>query len=422
MRAERESLPKHPQRAARPTLSGSTPSMAGSSGLASSVLRLQRTVGNAAVQRLLVQRSGASADVEEVAPEVEESIQRARGGGQPLEAGVRGRMEEAFGADFRRVRVHTGSRADSLNRALNARAFTTGRNIFFRQGEYNPGSSGGRELLAHELAHIMQQAGTPENCLPLQLGAPDDVFEQEAESVARAVLNATPEPRGADSGFRHEFSDMRIADAQSPDTAQALNARELTVGRDIVSGIEQYSRRTIVSGVQHAEGQRHLHPLTTKMIQRQRHATIGPLSAEQEQRYRELRRTFEIEVLEISALGPLLKINLRIRHPYNPWQNYHFFGGGPALGVEVPILSRPSNIETHTTRHGMGTDDFRGRGRVVILGVPHTNVRYMWLTFSEGPEEVGLADVTWRLSQGIRQPYAVGVYFGRFDFGHGLSA
>jgi hypothetical protein len=68
-------------------------------------------------------------------------------------------MGQAFGADFAGVRVHAGGPADGLNRALSARAFTIGNDIFLREGAYNPGTSGGRELLAHELTHVVQQGG-----------------------------------------------------------------------------------------------------------------------------------------------------------------------------------------------------------------------------------------------------------------------
>jgi len=93
------------------------------------------------------------------APEVEAGIEQARGGGQPLDRTVQRQMESAFGTNFSHVRVHTDSGADTLNHALSARAFTTGQDIFFRQGEYNPGSSAGRQLLAHELTHVVQQNG-----------------------------------------------------------------------------------------------------------------------------------------------------------------------------------------------------------------------------------------------------------------------
>lgn len=90
---------------------------------------------------------------------IESSIEGARSGGSALDEGLRGSMEPAFGADFSGVRVHTDAKADSLNRSLQARAFTTGQDIFFRSGEYNPGSGGGKELVAHELTHVVQQNG-----------------------------------------------------------------------------------------------------------------------------------------------------------------------------------------------------------------------------------------------------------------------
>ena len=150
-----------------------------------SLLQLQRQYGNRYVQRVLdLARKGAG-DAE-VAPELEQSIQRERGGGQALDGKVRGQMEPAFGADFSSVRVHTDNQADTLNRQLNARAFTTGQDIFFRQGAYNPGSSSGRELLAHELTHVVQQTGGV-RC-KLTVGRPGDRYEQEADQMARAVM------------------------------------------------------------------------------------------------------------------------------------------------------------------------------------------------------------------------------------------
>jgi len=91
--------------------------------------------------------------------ELESSIGKARGGGQPMADDVRQPMEEAIGADFSGVRIHTDSRSDNLNQSIQAKAFTTGQDVFFRQGEYSPGSDGGKELLAHELTHVVQQSG-----------------------------------------------------------------------------------------------------------------------------------------------------------------------------------------------------------------------------------------------------------------------
>ena len=88
-----------------------------------------------------------------------QAIQAARGGGQPLPDQVRDSMEAVIGTDLSQVRLHTDARADQLAYLLQARAFTTGPEIFLRRGEYRPGSTAGQRLLAHELTHVAQQTG-----------------------------------------------------------------------------------------------------------------------------------------------------------------------------------------------------------------------------------------------------------------------
>jgi len=106
-----------------------------------------------------VQREGGAGGGP-IGADVESSIEGARSGGRGLDKEVRASMEPAFGADFSGVRVHADAKSDALNHSLQARAFTTGQDVFFRSGEYNPGSSGGKELLAHELTHVVQQNGS----------------------------------------------------------------------------------------------------------------------------------------------------------------------------------------------------------------------------------------------------------------------
>ena len=95
--------------------------------------------------------------------DLETSINNKRGNGQSLSDNVKIPMEHAFGTDFSGVRVHTDKEADVLNQQLNARAFTTGKDVFFRNGEYSPGSENGRKLIAHELTHVVQQNNKPAN-------------------------------------------------------------------------------------------------------------------------------------------------------------------------------------------------------------------------------------------------------------------
>ena len=98
-------------------------------------------------------------DTSTASDELETSLNNARSGGQSLQPELRMKMESAMGADFSAVKVHTDDKADRLNKSIQAKAFTTGKDVFFRQGEYNPGSQGGQELIAHELTHVVQQGG-----------------------------------------------------------------------------------------------------------------------------------------------------------------------------------------------------------------------------------------------------------------------
>jgi hypothetical protein len=108
------------------------------------------------IMRLTVQRREAM-EGGEASSDLESSISQAKSGGSPLDNAIRPKMESAFGTDFSSVRVHTDANSDTLNRSISARAFTTGQHIFFKKGEYNPSHSGGQELIAHELTHVVQQ-------------------------------------------------------------------------------------------------------------------------------------------------------------------------------------------------------------------------------------------------------------------------
>lgn len=81
------------------------------------------------------------------------------GAGRPLGSAERAFFEPRFGADLSPVRIHDGPRADRASRAVNARAFALGDDIAFARGEYAPGSRAGRRLMAHELAHVMEDGG-----------------------------------------------------------------------------------------------------------------------------------------------------------------------------------------------------------------------------------------------------------------------
>jgi hypothetical protein len=121
-----------------------------------------------------------------IADDLETRINSARGGGQYLSDNVKKPMEQAFGADFSGVRVHSDSEADTLNKQLSAKAFTTGQDIFFRDGEYSPASDSGKWLIAHELTHVVQQGeGWVNQDKSSMIGHPKDNAEQKRDTVTR---------------------------------------------------------------------------------------------------------------------------------------------------------------------------------------------------------------------------------------------
>ncbi|MEM8637654.1 MAG: DUF4157 domain-containing protein [Cyanobacteria bacterium P01_G01_bin.54] len=105
-----------------------------------------------------VQRQNLSGS--KAAPELESEINQAKGGGQSLDPGLQRSMGQVMGMDLSHVKVHTDNTSHELNQTLQAKAFTTGQDVFFGKGQYQPGSKRGQELIAHELTHVGQQTGT----------------------------------------------------------------------------------------------------------------------------------------------------------------------------------------------------------------------------------------------------------------------
>ncbi len=144
-------------------------------GVSGAPPRIQRLAGQSAGQT----GAGAPASVD----------QALASPGRPLEPALRRDLEERFGYDFSRVRVHSGAAAEQSARDLNAKAYTVGHNMVFGNGHYAPQTTEGQRLLAHELAHVVQQgavgprAGGVRN---LPISAPGDVHERFADGVAAA--------------------------------------------------------------------------------------------------------------------------------------------------------------------------------------------------------------------------------------------
>jgi hypothetical protein len=190
----------------------------------SGLAHLQNQMGNRAVQRILAQRSGDGAfDIDD---ETAGRINQARGQGQPLDNATQEQMGAAMGQDFSSVRVHTSPESDDLNQQLGAKAFTTGQDIHFREGAYDPGSSSGQELIAHELTHVVQQgSGAVKGGSGMTVNAPGDVYEQEADAVAKEV--AGPSVSSAQASVQRQEAEEEELQMQPMEEEEEVQMQEM---------------------------------------------------------------------------------------------------------------------------------------------------------------------------------------------------
>jgi hypothetical protein len=195
----------------------------------SGLVGLHRHIGNQGVQRLLAQRS--SSEPAELDQETAGRIDRERSGGRPLDSSIQTRMGEALETDLSQVQVHTSPEADSLNQNLGARAFTTGRDVFFREGAYDPHSSAGQELITHELAHVVQQgSGAVGGSGRMTVNAPGDAFEQAADATAKAVTNAQAGGQAQRQEMPEEEEEVQTKALQrqaNPEEEEEVQTKEL---------------------------------------------------------------------------------------------------------------------------------------------------------------------------------------------------
>jgi hypothetical protein len=156
----------------------------------------RQVVQMAAPEPAAVAVGGAVRDVVQRAPSAPGSagpVSVGTGGGAPLPASVRNFMEPRFGADFSNVRIHTGAAAAAQSAQLNANAFALGQHVFFGAGKYQPDTAAGKELIAHELTHTIQQGAAPQTGAVRRSAAPA-VSEHVAPHVQRDFLDI-PSPR-----------------------------------------------------------------------------------------------------------------------------------------------------------------------------------------------------------------------------------
>lgn len=204
--------------------------------------QLAATIGNTSVNAVL-RRVGRQTQGATGAQQLDESVARAiearKGGGAPLDDGVREELEPVVGADLSGVRVHTDNEAHELNQAVSARAFTTGSDLFFSHGTYDPSSSDGKGLLAHELTHVVQQESGTSGLRGGEVSHPNDPAERHAESVGQAVASGRQTAEGGADGAAPAVARQGEEEEELMASRQAAEEEELMASRQAVEEEEE---------------------------------------------------------------------------------------------------------------------------------------------------------------------------------------
>ncbi len=227
------------------------------------VLDLQQQIGNSEMARMLNQSEpasegfasgaapsltgsshalpGADGSTESIGPSggavssrIANEISSRQGQGSPLDDATRESMESRVGTGLGDVRVHTDAEANTLSRNLNANAFTVGSDVFFRSGAYAPGSSSGRTLIGHELAHVLQQRSMTA-AGPMRVTSANDMNERAADSVAArfvSPIGSSPGPLSRPPSARSRSASPVIQRAPSNDLNEMANAGGDQAARD----------------------------------------------------------------------------------------------------------------------------------------------------------------------------------------------
>lgn len=147
--------------------------------------------------------------------------------GRPMQPKLRQDMEQRFGHDFSSVRVHTDTQASNSARAINAQAYTVGRDVVFGQGNYSSQTNTGRKLLAHELTHVVQQQGIkgPDNQTKITVSQSTDATELEADVIANQVVSGEAQ---RESNKINQFEAGQNSDLKPVNVKQSISSTQLS--------------------------------------------------------------------------------------------------------------------------------------------------------------------------------------------------
>ncbi|MXV49682.1 DUF4157 domain-containing protein [Pedobacter sp. HMF7647] len=194
----------------------------------------ENTAKTPAVSSFIQRKSEHSATP--VTDSIDNQIESSRGSGQTIDHETKSFMQHRFGESFDNVHVHTDTNSGQLARSLNAKAFTVGDDIYFKEGNYNPGSAEGRKLLAHELTHTIQQSGSVQS-----VQRDTDVVNMPPLTVTAGMPDTAPLSTPVPAGGMSATITANPANTQLPETPLPFTASGWD-GNDIASKLGQYDR------------------------------------------------------------------------------------------------------------------------------------------------------------------------------------
>ncbi|NEQ53881.1 MAG: DUF4157 domain-containing protein [Leptolyngbya sp. SIO3F4] len=320
----------------------------------------------------------------------ENQLNQSRSGGSALEPGFRGQLESAMGADLSNVKVHTDNHADQLSQSIQAKAFTTGPDIFFKQGEYNPSSRSGQELIAHEVTHTLQQGATQQ--LQQQPQRKPDLVNTVATGIIQRLTEDDPltAPTGNSTGTAFNA----IVSAVNDYNTGSLTYTPMNQDNPDEVKKEQFRRR--VGDLQHIEQLVNTwltnHPekentLFSKKSKRERRNNKRASMQELKQSVLELRETIQEQLTIVEAQiqldqglenaplkdNPGLKQQDETDHRFKEFQSTrHFIPGGTT--VFFPLTQEnigiQEEVQIQTINPVQNQQNFSNHTAVRLLGGP----------------------------------------------------
>jgi len=350
-----------------------------------------------------LQREAAGVDGPAVAPPIVHDVLSSPG--RPLDRATRNFFEPRFGRDLSNVRIHADDRASESARSVNAHAYTVNQHVVFGAGRYQPGHNEGRRLLAHELAHTVQQGGVssaPVSHGGLTVGATNDNFERQAGAVAERMgkNNAQPDhsqssnlggiPRTVLQRDGDKYANLTIAQLRKlletdPEAAEALRLRFRAMtnvqleryARTDPMAQSVYAQRNVVpkqAGGQGSFSNREVQSALEQDLQQQRAASVA-------------RRTSSSVTPGIKTEGGTIGT---AKTDIPGLENRTFVGRSPQAGGQVnPASKFPPATDPEVLPHtyGHAEQHIADQLEEVLKSIPREQLkgRHVWMVIEQEP-------------------------------------